>query len=234
MNRIIHIIGTLAILIALIGVHTPLRAQEDAASEQVRKAVDKLMSEMPIQDQLEVLKFAQRQQAEAQRTAKQTPTSTPATPAPQSVAVKPQPNQQSAATPAQPAQPAQPTRPDYIEQAEAMKTTTVDWGEINHDFGEITTGEVVKHVYRFTNTGSEPLTLTRVKASCGCTTPSWSKEPIQPGAEGFIEVAFNTRGKKGPQRKTVVVNGNFDPVTQILRFQGEIVTPEIVTPESDQ
>lgn len=227
MNRFIRSAACLLLLTTL-GLHAQdSESANQAASEKIRTELDRLMGELPLQTQLEVLKFAQRQHAEAQRTAREQAQAQPAPqPAkPQTVQVTPQP----APTPSN-----QPARPAYMEQAEAMPQTTVDWGETNHDFGEIEAGTVVKHVYRFRNTGDQPLKLTRVKASCGCTTPSWSKEPIQPGEEGFIEVAFNSRGKKGPQRKTVVVNGNFEPVTQILRFQGTIVVPTLQQQSSDE
>src|SRR5580698_1591569 len=55
--------------------------------------------------------------------------------------------------------------------------------EDTYNFGEVSEGPQVTHEFKFTNTGKEPLVLSNVKASCGCTTPSWPKEPILPGKE---------------------------------------------------
>ncbi len=125
----------------------------------------------------------------------------------------------------QPAQaaPAQPARPEWMTEAEGMKPTTATWSETDHDFGVVEEGPTVSHTFKFKNTGSVPLKLTYVKASCGCTTPKWSTEEVAPGAEGIIEVAFNTRGRVGIQQKSVTVAGNFEGNTiQVLRFKCEV------------
>ena len=113
-----------------------------------------------------------------------------------------------------------------MEEASSMKQTSVEWLEPEFDFGKIEQGTVAKHTYKFKNTGDAPLKLTRVKASCGCTTPNWSKEEIAPGEEGFVEINFNSAGKMGMQHKSVTVTGNFSGTNQLLRFKGEIVKPE--------
>jgi len=122
--------------------------------------------------------------------------------------------------------PAQPAvkQPAYMEKAAAMPQTTVKFAESSHDFGKIKQGDIAKHTFTFTNTGEEPLVLTRVKPSCGCTTPEWTREEIAPGEEGVIKVAFNSGGKRGMQNKSVIVTGNFEERTVVLRFKGEVVT----------
>jgi hypothetical protein len=90
-------------------------------------------------------------------------------------------------------------------------TTSMTFAENSHDFGTIDEGDVVTHIFKFTNTGSEPLILNRCKGSCGCTVPQCPKEPIAPGAEGEIEVKFNSKGKKNKQTKTVTINANTVP-----------------------
>ena len=99
--------------------------------------------------------------------------------------------------------------------AEAGPTTSITFAENAHDFGTITDGDVVTHIFKFTNTGDEPLILNRCKGSCGCTVPQCPKEPIAPGAEGEIEVKFNSKGKGGAggkkNTKTVTVNANTVP-----------------------
>ena len=76
-------------------------------------------------------------------------------------------------------------------------TTSIAYGEEVYDFGTITEGEKVTHVFNFTNTGDADLVIVSAKGSCGCTVPEWPKEPIAPGAEGKISVVFNSEGKKG-------------------------------------
>ena len=130
-------------------------------------------------------------------------------------------NNTPAATP-QPA-PTAPRQPDYIATAESASRTTVDWTDEEYNYGAVSEGTKVTYQFRFKNTGSAPLTLTRVKPSCGCTTPTYSKDPVAPGEEGFIDVSFNTSGKSGVQNKTVTVTGNFEgSVNKILRINGEV------------
>ena len=240
--KIRNLTGALLITLMLLGSTQTLFAQE-VSEREIRKELRVILKDLPVEAQQDILRYAEAKQAMVARQAAAEESRPNATPAQATPAPAPQPA--PAAAPAQPATPAAvtvnpgqsavtptpagtghaPQRPKYMMDAEAMAATTVDWGQTNHDFGQIPQGETVRHTFRFKNTGDEPLRLTRVKASCGCTTPSYSSEPIAPGEEGFIEVAFNSRGRSGPQRKTVVVTGNFEPVNMILRFQGEVVTP---------
>ncbi len=120
--------------------------------------------------------------------------------------------------------PLTPRAPAWMDDAQSMEQTSVEWQEIEHDFGDITEGEVVRHTFRFKNTGEHPLQLLRVKASCGCTTPSYTTEAVAPGAEGTVEVAFDSRGKPGFQNKAVTVTGNFEGTNMILRFKGKVIS----------
>ena len=81
--------------------------------------------------------------------------------------------------------------------------------ENGFDFGKIPQGRPVTHVFEFTNNGKEPLKLESVQASCGCTTPEWSKDPVEPGASANIKVGYNAAAE-GPFTKTVTIayNGN--------------------------
>ena len=119
----------------------------------------------------------------------------------------------SVATPAADAEPAGPT-------------TLVEFAETRHDYGVIEQGEKVSHIFTFTNTGNEPLILSNVKPSCGCTTPSWTREPIAPGSTGEIHVEFDSKGKMGKQTKTVTVTANTDPAKTVLTITGEIQKTE--------
>ncbi len=108
----------------------------------------------------------------------------------------------------------------------AGPTTSLEFAETKHDYGSIEQGEKVAHIFKFTNTGNEPLVLSNVKPSCGCTTPSWTKEPIAPGDAGEIHVEFDSKGKSGKQTKTVTVTANTDPAKTVLTISGEVLKPE--------
>jgi hypothetical protein len=97
--------------------------------------------------------------------------------------------------------------------------------ETEFDFGTVEEGTVVEHEYKFTNTGSAPLIVVNAKGSCGCTVPTWSKEPIAPGAEGTMLVKFNTNGKPNAQTKTVTIKANTESGTESIRIKG-FVTPK--------
>ena len=77
-----------------------------------------------------------------------------------------------------------------------------------HDFGDITQGDVVERVFKFTNTGNQPLIITNITTSCGCTTPVWPRDPIMPGGNGEIKVGFNSTGKLNKQTKTLPIISN--------------------------
>jgi len=81
--------------------------------------------------------------------------------------------------------------------------------ETGFDFGKIPQSRPVTHVFEFTNNGKEALKLENVQASCGCTTPEWSKDPVEPGATASIKVGYNAAAE-GPFTKTVSIfyNGN--------------------------
>lgn len=76
------------------------------------------------------------------------------------------------------------------------------------DFGTVKEGPDVEHIFKFKNTGKEPLIIANASASCGCTVPEWPKEPIMPGKTGQMKVTFHTSGKSGPITKTVYIQSN--------------------------
>ena len=101
--------------------------------------------------------------------------------------------------------------------------TTVTFAETTFDFGDVDAGELVTHVYKFTNTGSEPLVIKDAKGSCGCTVPKWPKTPIPAGEEGEIQVEFNSKGKSGKQSKRVTITANTDPAQTFLTISGNVI-----------
>lgn len=98
--------------------------------------------------------------------------------------------------------------------------------ETGYDFGKIPQGRPVTHIFEIVNTGKTPLLLTNVQASCGCTTPEWSREPIKPGATAQIKVGYNSAAEgyfnksitilyNNNQSKTLLISGTVykTPVT---------------------
>lgn len=100
--------------------------------------------------------------------------------------------------------------------------TTIKFAESEYDFGKVKDGEKVVHVYKFTNTGKEPLIINSAKGSCGCTVPEWPKDPVAPGASGEIKVEFNSKGKVGQQSKTVTIMANTDPNPSQIIIKGMV------------
>ena len=127
----------------------------------------------------------------------------------------------AAATQASDADRANPTvdNPNVVSETAAPNPNApvMSFAVSEHDFGDIKPGSVVRHTFEFANTGKSPLLIENATASCGCTTPSWTKEPIAPGAKGTIEVQFDSHGKSGLQNKTVAIRANTQPgVTSIM------------------
>jgi len=104
-----------------------------------------------------------------------------------------------------------------------MPVSTVAFEEENHNFGKIQEGTLAEHVFKFKNTGENPLVIKNVKPSCGCTASEWTKEPITPGGDGFIKIGFDSNGKVGTQNKSVTVELNIGERVKTLTFQGEVI-----------
>ena len=117
-------------------------------------------------------------------------------------------------TPATPATPAE--KPDG-----PLPTITFD--ESLHDFGTIKDGDVVEHVFTFTNNGQAPLLISDAKATCGCTVPEWPRTPIAIGETGEIKVRFNSKNRPGIQNKTVTLTANTWPATQRVQIKANVV-----------
>ena len=93
---------------------------------------------------------------------------------------------------------------------------TFDFGTINESDGKAT------HVFEFSNTGSTALLVQRVNASCGCTTPEWTKTPIEPGKKGEITVTYNPAGRPGAFTKTIAVYSNASNEVESLLIKGTV------------
>jgi len=112
------------------------------------------------------------------------------------------------------------------EPAVAGTAPNMVFSEEKHDFGKIIQGEKVSYAFIFKNTGGSDLVISSAQGSCGCTVPSYPKDPIKPGAEGKIDVVFNSEGKSGQVQKTVTLVTNCNPSTKILTITSNISVPE--------
>lgn len=117
-------------------------------------------------------------------------------------AVKPAPGNAPAATPTQSAD-------------GKMKFNTEE-----HNFGNIPEGPAVSFDFEFENIGAEPIVLSGVQASCGCTTPTWTKDPVLPKRKGKITATYNTQGRPGNFVKTITVNSNVG--TKVIKITGNV------------
>lgn len=99
---------------------------------------------------------------------------------------------------------------------------TMDFADSVHNFGNIREGEVVVYDFSFTNNGRTPLIIASATGSCGCTVPSFPREPVAPGQNGTIKVEFKSEGKPGHQEKTVTVRSNAKRGVNILSITVEV------------
>ncbi len=98
----------------------------------------------------------------------------------------------------------------------SAKETIFDFGTIKEVDGKVT------HAFVIENTGDGPLVITRVIASCGCTTPEWTKEPIAPGKTGDVNITYNPAGRPGPFVKTISIYSNGKKGSYILTIKGKV------------
>ncbi len=99
----------------------------------------------------------------------------------------------------------------------------IAYQETIFDFGTLTAGELAKHEFSFTNQGHSPLVIYEVIPSCNlCTQATWTRQAIQPGQKGTIQVTFNSTGRSGKQGKYLIVRANTDPADTRLLIRGEV------------
>ncbi len=102
-----------------------------------------------------------------------------------------------------------------------QEKTEISFVSLEHNYGTIEYDANGTCVFEFTNTGKVALTLNNVQASCGCTAPEWSKEPIKPGEKGKIAVKYNTK-LPGTFQKTIRVFSNSTVSPVVLTIKGEV------------
>jgi hypothetical protein len=108
-----------------------------------------------------------------------------------------------------------------VQVADNPNAPEISFDKTTHDYGTIPFGGDGVCTFTFTNTGKEPLILQQPQSSCGCTVPTWPKEPVLPGASSEMQVTYNTK-KAGPINKTVTVRSNAKTNTVVLRITGKV------------
>ncbi len=122
----------------------------------------------------------------------------------------------------------------FANQAQtATDKSRIAFEKLQHNFGTFKEELGPQTVsFNFKNDGKVPLILNNVQASCGCTTPEWTREPIAPGAKGVIKVSYDPRNRPGVFNKTIRVSSNAENADVVLTILGE-VTPKARTIEED-
>ena len=111
-----------------------------------------------------------------------------------------------------------------VAVAMTAQQPVITFEKTEHDFGKINeTDGRVSVDFEFKNEGMAPLVLSNVRASCGCTTPSWTKEPVEPGQTGKITVTYNPNGRPGRFQKTVTITSNASEATKKVYIKGEVI-----------
>lgn len=102
----------------------------------------------------------------------------------------------------------------------AFATEKYDFGKIQESAGQ------VSYDFVFTNVGGEPLVISNVQTSCGCTSPNWPKEPVMPGAKNKITVTYNPAGRPGKFTKSITVTSNAEPASNTVFIMGDVIPKE--------
>ncbi len=117
--------------------------------------------------------------------------------------------------------------------ATAQERGKIEFSETTHDFGEVNEEDgPITHQFEFTNTGKAPLIISNVKASCGCTTPSWSKEPVMPGQKGFVQAQYNPRNRPGAFQKSITITSDGETPRSVVYIKGKVI-PRVKTVEEE-
>lgn len=107
---------------------------------------------------------------------------------------------------------------------EVKAQAKMDFKKELHDYGNIKNGANGTCTFEFTNTGNAPLIISNAAGSCGCTVPTWPKEPIAPGAKGEITVKYDTK-RTGEFTKTVTLTSNATETSKVLTIKGNVAAP---------
>lgn len=109
-------------------------------------------------------------------------------------------------------------QPDKNAGVFAFETEEIDYGTIPENADGV-------RIFKFTNTGKSPIVITQVKTSCGCTVPTYSKEPVMAGGEGEIQIKYATN-RIGKFTKTITIVSNASEPNKVIKIKGEVLKPE--------
>ena len=117
---------------------------------------------------------------------------------------------------------------ENVQKAQERNSTFKGAPEIKLDkevfeFGTVNQGDVVENYFIVTNTGKSDLIISEAKPSCGCTVPTWPKDPIAPGDSGKINFKFDTAGKSNKQSKNITLITNTEKGREVLRISGNVL-----------
>lgn len=118
---------------------------------------------------------------------------------------------------------AQEVKNDATEPQHGAKIT---FAEREHNYGTIQKGGDGNCAFTFTNTGDEPLILSNVRASCGCTTPKWTQKPVMPGKTGEIGVRYNTNNVGGFTKTVTITSNAINEPRVVVKIKGNVVQPQ--------
>lgn len=121
-------------------------------------------------------------------------------------------------------------------QTESIQVENPNAPEISFETEVINYGDIEKGAdgvreFKFTNVGKSPLIISNARGSCGCTVPTWPKEPIKPGESSVIKVKYDTN-RPGPINKSVTITSNAKTPTKVLRIKGNVQVPQ-TSPEKE-
>jgi len=106
---------------------------------------------------------------------------------------------------------------------DTVNVANIEFDQMIHNYGVISQGDVVKHTFKFTNTGRIPLIIMDAKTTCGCTVPKFPEDAIQPGESGNIQVKFNTASKKaGRHKPPITIVANTYPNETVIYMDGMV------------
>lgn len=109
-----------------------------------------------------------------------------------------------------------------VDSKEVAELPVLTFPDSTHDFGIMKEGERVEHDFTFKNTGRSPLVIAGATSSCGCTVPTFTHDPIAPGATGTLKVTFSSAGKHGHVVKAVTVTSNAYPASKVITITAEV------------
>jgi len=109
------------------------------------------------------------------------------------------------------------------QDGKAQVGAEIEFEKVVHDYGDVPYNGNGECEFRFTNTGTEPLIIQKPKSSCGCTVPSWPKDPILPGKSETIEVTYRTNRVGNFDKKVTVTSNAVQNPTVVLRIKGRVL-----------